>query len=98
MWFNSDMPRPTKPKQTISSKKVMIAVFWSSYGIHSVTMLPPKESINAKFFDEVVLEDLKVNLLSNSNKKNLKGYFLHIDNLRPHLTKWKMNEIGIERI
>lgn len=91
MWIESGVQKPYKPKQTIASKKVMISVIWSITGIKSITMLPIGQKFNRIFFSEVVLGDL-------AKRISTKGYFLHMDNARPHLVHEKLNELGIKRL
>lgn len=91
MWIEAGNPIPEKPKPFIGSKKVMISVIWGITGIKSITMLPPGQKFNKKFFAQNVLGDL-------SNKISTQGYFLHFDNARPHLAFQKLNELGIKRL
>ena len=91
MWLEAGRQIPEKPKRMIGSKKVMISVIWGITGIKSITMLPIGEKFNKKFFSQRVLGDLAKSITTN-------GYFLHMDNARPHLAFEKLTELGIKRL
>lgn len=91
MWIEAGAQIPTKPRQTIGSKKAMISVIWGINGIKSITMLPQGSKFNKKFFSNCVLEDL--------NKKiQTKGTYLHMDNAKPHNVPEKLRELKIKRL
>lgn len=50
MWVLNGDQVPTCPRQTIASKKVMIAVTWSPAGILSITPLPSNQKFDRDFF------------------------------------------------
>ena len=89
MWLEARQPIPEKPKRMIGSKKVMISVIWGITGIKSITMLPIGEKFNKKFFAQRVLGDFAKNIATN-------GYFLHMDNSRPHLAFKELTELGMK--
>lgn len=91
MWLEEGQPIPEKPKKTIGAKKVMISVIWGITGIISITMLPIDQKFNRNFFEQKVLGDLSSTIKTN-------GFFLHMDNARPHLVHEKLKELGIKRL
>lgn len=91
MWLEEGHEIPERPKKTIGSKKVMISVIWGVTGIISIVMLPIGQKFNRNFFEQNVLGDL-------ASKISTQGYFLHMDNARPHLVFKKLNELGIKRL
>lgn len=91
MWIHEDDKIPQRVSRKIDSKKVMISVIWSITGIKSITMLGRDQKFNRVFFSETVLKDL-------SKKISTKGYYLHMDNARPHLVPEKLKELGIKRL
>lgn len=91
MWLEEGQPIPEKPKKTIGAKKVMISVIWGITGIISITMLPIGQKFNRNFFEQKVLGDLSSTIKTN-------GFFLHMDNARPHLVAKKLKELGITRL
>ncbi len=91
MWLENGRPRPFKVKQTIGAKKLMVSFIWGRTGFKGITMLPIGQKFNKAFFSENVLGDLAKSI-------NTKGYFLHLDNARPHLTHEKYDELGIIRL
>lgn len=50
IWLKSGVPRPTIPKKNISSKKILVSVFWSVSGILSITGLPKEEKFTSLYF------------------------------------------------
>jgi hypothetical protein len=50
MWMAVDVERPTRIRQSIGAKRLMISVSFSRCGIGSVTALPEKESFTRQFF------------------------------------------------
>lgn len=91
MWLEEGQPIPEIPKKTIGAKKVMISVIWGITGIISITMLPIDQKFNRNFFEQKVLGDLSSTIKTN-------GFFLHMDNARPHLVHEKLKELGIKRL
>ncbi len=54
-------------------------------------MLPIDQKFNRNFFEQKVLGDLSSTIKTN-------GFFLHMDNARPHLVHEKLKELGIKRL
>lgn len=91
MWINNNDNPPVRVSKKINSKKVMISVIWSVTGIKSVTMLGRNQKFNSKFFSDTVLDNLSKNI-------STKGYYLHMDNAKPHIVPQKLKELGIIRL
>ena len=91
MWVEEEGQPPVRVSRKIDSKKVMISVIWSIMGIKSITMLGKNQKFNRVFFSEIVLLDLSKKIRTN-------GYYLHMDNARPHLVPNKLRELGLKRL
>lgn len=91
MWVLNGDQIPTCPKQTIASKKVMIAVTWSPAGILSITPLRHDQTFDRDFFLHTVIDDLFTVLKP-------RGKILHCDNARPHLIDDELAEMGVKRL
>ena len=107
VWQRSEVKRPSQPKKTIASKKVMACVIWSISGIHCFKDLPNDKKFNSSFFSGFffffvnfpeVLDELDEDLAKRRPKLRSKGIKLHIDNARPHSVQDKLDKLGISRL
>ena len=97
MW-NREKIKLTKPKITISSKKIMISVIWSPSGFHSIVKLNEGKKFNKEFFIKEVLDELSNNIEKRRPKKKFNGLKIHLDNARPHLVDEEFTRMKLERI
>ena len=62
VWISSDDEIPVSERTKISTKKIMIIVFWSTSGMKNITLLPQGKTITKKMFIRIVLGDIKKKL------------------------------------
>jgi histone-lysine N-methyltransferase SETMAR len=84
VWAGSRGEVPVRIKQTIDTDKCLLSVLWSANGIHSLVDIPKRESDNSSFFCFVVVPSLVEDICSGSRRRSLKGFYVHLDNARPH--------------
>jgi histone-lysine N-methyltransferase SETMAR len=80
-------------------KKIMYAVFFRSTGLVSAVKLGSKETITAKWYTNVCLEEVFNSVANKREKTGIRGIILHHDNARPHkaaITSAFLEEKGIE--
>ena len=100
-WLDKDARPSTIPKRGITSRKVMITVWWSMSGIIHYDFLEPGETITAQSYChqlDVFHEKLKQKRPALVNRGC--PLLLH-DNARPHvakLTLQKLQELGYETL
>ena len=75
---------PTREKQTISTRKFMLTVFWSVDGFHLVEFLPTETKFNTTYFVEHILPALAATLQMAVPGRRRIRYRLHCDNAGPH--------------
>jgi hypothetical protein len=80
---NLDM-KSLRIKQTIDAEKCLISILWFVNGIHSLVDIPKGESYSSAFFCNVVVPNLVENICSGSRRRSLTGFYVHLDNERPH--------------
>jgi histone-lysine N-methyltransferase SETMAR len=84
IWAESRDEVPVRIKQTIDAEKCLISILWSVKGIHSLIDIPKGESYNSVFFCNAVVPSLVANICSDQRRRSLKGFYVHLDNARPH--------------
>lgn len=98
-WVDNDARPSTIPKRGLTSKKVMITVWWSMKGIIHYDFLKPGESITAESYCKLLdafHEKLRQKHPALVNRDS--PLLLH-DNARPHVAKLtiaKLHELGYE--
>lgn len=100
-WLDKGEAAQHFPKPPTHQKKVMITVWWASFGLIHFSFLSPGETINAdKYCSEIDAMHQKLALMKAS-LINRKGPILLHDNARPHvarLTSRKLFELGYETL
>jgi histone-lysine N-methyltransferase SETMAR len=84
VWAGSRDGIPVRIKQTIDTEKCLISVLWSANGIHSLVDILKGESYNSSFFCSVIVPSLVEDICSGSRRRSLKGFYVDLDNARPH--------------
>lgn len=82
-WRHPGEAPPTKPRAVRSAGKRMATVFWDIEGILLLKWLPEGESINSKYYCEVLAE-LREAIKRERRGKLSRGVVLLHDNARPH--------------
>jgi hypothetical protein len=83
-WTMSRDELPTKEKQAISTKKFMLAVFWSVDGFHVAEFLPTGTRFDTAYFAEHIIPSLATKLQMRASGRRRVGYRLHCDHADPH--------------
>ena len=76
--------RPCIAKRTMSIKKVMYVIFFTNQGPAIQIAVPKGKSVNARFYKDNVLHELKKHFLSRRPATGLRGVRLLHDNASSH--------------
>jgi hypothetical protein len=76
----------------------MIWVYFSRFGIESITALPEKEIFTRMLFVEKVLDDFDKERAETRPKKRPPGTFLHLDNPPTHWPDDNFDRLGVTRL
>jgi hypothetical protein len=98
MWANVDVAKPIHSRLFIGTKKVMIWVYFSRFGIGNIVLLSLKEIFDCEFFVETVLSDFDKERARNHQRKYCKDIFLHLDNTIPHRAPRDFDRLEITRL
>lgn len=85
-WLPKGARPPTKAKAETSTKKIMLIIFFDSTGPIYQHWVPKGQTINSVYYMEV-LQTFLVHLGRKRPEKISRGWLLHQDNARPHVSK-----------
>jgi histone-lysine N-methyltransferase SETMAR len=80
-WGKKTDPRPEVPKTDIGTSKLMLLVFWGTDGIPVLEFLPEGETVRAKSFKIIVVDELLKVAKKLPKEKTL---YVHWDNASSH--------------
>jgi [histone H3]-lysine36 N-dimethyltransferase SETMAR len=100
-WLDPDEPPKHCPKRKVHQKKLMVTVWWSSYGVIHYDFMVPGTSITSDVYCSQ-LDDMMEKLAIKQPKmfNRLTPILLH-DNARPHSAKntvAKLQQLGLETL
>ena len=84
VWISQDEPRPTKVRKILSSKKLMVAVFFNARGFYHVVPLQNKKTIDSEWYTKTCLEGVFKVYAANKPRTGLRKLLLHHDNASSH--------------
>jgi histone-lysine N-methyltransferase SETMAR len=93
IWLPCDADMPEVARQLINTPKVMVTIFWNSFGIHVLAELSEKTSFDAGYFVDYVLtriEELPIMHTAVSQKEKL---IIHTDNSLIHKSRAAIQKI-----
>jgi histone-lysine N-methyltransferase SETMAR len=76
-------------------------VFWIAFsrtGIGAVVTLPGWQSLNQDFFAGTVLPSIADDRMLRRLKLKASGTFLHLDSAQPHLTSYRYDKCGVNKL
>jgi hypothetical protein len=85
---------------TISSGKSIFSIYFTRQGF-SIETLPKREWFNSAFFTRMILPNIVGSVSVLRPKMRVQGYWLHIDNVKPHnaaLSHQKTEEARFTRL
>ena len=97
-WIKENEERPKKVRKTISSKKLLVSVYWSINGMKLIEGLKREEKFNKKYFVETILKNLTDNIIKKRPLKKCSGIKIHVDNARPHQANEEIKKYGLVRL
>jgi hypothetical protein len=83
---------PPNVKRTISSKEMMVSVYFSRCGFVSVEFLPMGQKYRSHFFSKTVLPRTEKKLAECRPKLRTTAAHLHVDTAKPHISKMSIEE------
>jgi hypothetical protein len=95
-----DIARPTRVRQFIGAKEVIIWVCFSRSGIENIILLLPKEkeTFDREFFVEQVLSDFDKERAQDCPRKCSRNTFLHLGNAIPHQALLDFDRLRIAKL
>ena len=96
-WLPSGSRPPTKAKSEISTKKLMLIVFFDAEGMIYQHFVPKNQTINSDYYI-TVLSQFLVHLRKKRPKKRDENWLFHQDNARPHTSAKTMDFIRSKKI
>lgn len=100
-WLDKGEAPKHFPKPPTHQKKVMVTVWWASFGLIHYSFLNPGETINAESYCNQINTMHQKLAVMNPSLVNRKGPILLHDNARPHVsrvTSQKLLELGYETL
>ena len=97
-WVPEGTAVPTRPRQTISSPKRMLIVFWSPLGFRLVRMLPKGVHLDAHYFCTNILAEIDRIRPAATTEDARRNVLLHFDNASPHTATATVNFLGSHRM
>jgi hypothetical protein len=85
-WKSPNSPRPKKARQVRSNVKSMLIGFFNIQGIAHKEFVPPGQTVNGKFYCEVLKRLREGNRRKRPDKWKKNNWFLHHDNAPAHTT------------
>lgn len=92
-WKHASSPTPTKAKVLKSAGKVMLSVFWDSEGVLLVDFLKKGNTINAKYYSNLLIK-LRAKIKELRPGKLSKTVMFHQDNAPAHTARDTMSTIA----
>src|SRR6185369_3606791 len=80
VWISKGESRTQITRTAQNSKKQMFCIFFSTEGIVTRIVVPKGQSVNAKYYSNIILPDVFSNWKVMTNKKTVKTLMLHHDN------------------
>ena len=99
-WRYDGEKRPERPSVKLTTKKIMVTIFWDYKGILLVEYLPVGTTFNSDYYCKL-LDKLKLELDSKRSDYKHHGFWLLQDNARVHTSKIsmaKINEICLKTV
>jgi len=99
IWIKKEDSPPSLPNPDFHPKKLMVTIFWSPIGIQVLNVLPKGHTLNAQYFQEIILAELVRNNKVKEVKNQKQKYMIHFDNACVHSAKSTiqfLNENNIE--
>jgi hypothetical protein len=90
IWIGAEETAPIRLRTTIASTKAKLTVFLGIRGVILVDWLPQGASLNRACFDEHILHVMASELHAREEKKHCPWPLVHMDNARPHTSKWNL--------
>jgi histone-lysine N-methyltransferase SETMAR len=84
-WVKKGNDAPEHQRLSISSKKLLLSVFFSGQKVWHISFLPVGVSMNSKQFVDTVLKPLR-DSVEQTQPEMIRPWFLHSDNARPHVS------------
>jgi hypothetical protein len=84
VWAASRGELPQRIKRKSDTEKCSVSLLWSVNRIDSFLDLPKGTTYNITSFIDALMLSLIENVWLQTRRKTLKGWFIHVDNARPH--------------
>ena len=101
IWGKRNNTTPVRVKRTQGEYKIMLTVLFSKKEILLVDFLPEGQKFNSTHMTSVILPALETKIKTTCPKKGVQGWFIHLDNARPHnsrkTSKW-ISDTGMTRL
>jgi histone-lysine N-methyltransferase SETMAR len=85
VWLEKGQLPPEVEEKSISSKKILLTVFFSGERVWHISFLRKGDSMNSDKIISTVLQPLH-NTLSSLKPPLIRPWFIHYDNARPHVS------------
>jgi [histone H3]-lysine36 N-dimethyltransferase SETMAR len=97
-WRYKNQSPPLKVKKSISTKKVMMIVFFSKVGIELSISVPRKKKLNSQFLIRNCLSSVFEKYSSRHPKSKLSRMLLHWDNASTHKSQETLNFLSTKSV
>jgi hypothetical protein len=87
MWLPQREKAPTRTKRIISTRKVMIILFWSPLGLPVIDALPAGEKFTARYFHNDILPQIAEPQSSDARQNRGPKFVVHMNNATPQRAK-----------
>jgi histone-lysine N-methyltransferase SETMAR len=84
IWIPETEPPPTRVRQTVSSLKRMLTIFWSPLGFPLVQLLPKGHHFDADYFCSQIIREIDRIRPTETAEDAKRRLVLHFDNASPH--------------
>jgi histone-lysine N-methyltransferase SETMAR len=97
-WVPGGAAIPARPRQTISSPKRMLTVFWSPLGFPLVRMLPKGAHFDTHYFCTNILAGVDRIRPAATAEEARRNVVVHFDNTSPHTATATVNFLSSHRM
>lgn len=87
IWLQEGDPIPNAVRGGFQIPKVLLAIFWNTFGIASIHVLRNGETMNSNKFINNVLKPIEKNHCFIQAKKQKQKFYIHFDNCPSHKAK-----------